>query len=1298
MTSVPDQTTPDTEPWRIAIDTGGTFTDGVARTPTGDHQRAKILSSGRLRIVAREVDGDFVQCNVPDDLDVRALPGLFVERTDTVDHSADPRARLRIRAVDHHTRRMHIPMLAHPGMRIEPGTSLDLFSEEPAPVLAARLLTGTPPGAAFPPMSMMLTTTRGTNALLERTTARTALFVTMGFADLLRIGDQRRPDLFALNIIKPTPVTDDVYEIIGRYSATGEEVTPFDRAHALRIAGQARADGATVAAIALMHSWTSPMHEHMHEQTHEYALRHILREAGFEVVRCSCDVAPSVGVLRRAVTTTVDAGLTPVVGAFLDDITRAMPSVPLRIMSSTGGIVPRAEFSPVDSLLSGPAGGVIGARAVAASMDRTAVISFDMGGTSTDVARFEQVTPIVFAHQVGDAHLARPAVDIETVAAGGGSICTFDAGRPRVGPDSARAHPGPACYGAGGPLTLTDVNLLLGRIDAERFEIPIDVDAARRALDDVLARAARQPGAPPDAHATLIGFRALADERTADAIRKVSVRRGYDPADHTLIAFGGAGPQHACAVADHLGICDVIIPADASILSAHGVLSSDLERIVERTLHAPLDDIGRDIESWYDAMLIEARTSLAPERTAQHREHIRRILSVRVTGQEHSIELEDDRASGPIDDPATAFRRKYVTMFHHPPPERPLECTALRIVLSLRHPAEIPTPTQGPHAGTRPEPRTQRCVLADGARTIEVHERSSLVPGVCIEGPALIVEAQTITMVDVGWTATAHEHGALVLTHSRDRAPSLQLRTSDLMQKELLVSRLSGIAETMGEQLRRTALSPNIRERLDYSCGVFDITGRLVASAPHIPVHLGALSVCVRAVRDALGGLHPGDVAMTNHPAFGGSHLPDVTVIHPVHNDHGALLAYVASRAHHAEIGGRTPGSMPPDARTLIEEGVLLPALRIVEGGASRWEEVEDLLRHAEYPSRAVDDNRADIFAAIVAGNVAAEDVRALCAEASREDVHAAMAWIIDHTRDLVVRALDALPSTAWNARQSLDDGSSICVSIRCAQDPATARTRCTVDFAGTAPTHRGNFNAPPAVVRSALAYVMRLLVARPVPLNEGLLACIDLHLPANSMLNPTFDDDPRHAPAVAAGNVETSQHIVTALVRAFGLAADSQTTMNNVLFGNARFGSYETVCGGAGASASAPGASAVHTHMTNTAIADPEILECSYPVRVQQFAIRRNSGGAGANPGGDGAIRELEMLDAVTLSVIGQRRLHGPLGAAGGGDGAPGRQVIIRADGTIHPLAGVDGAELGVGDRLRLETPGGGGWGPAEG
>ncbi|MCA9295946.1 MAG: hydantoinase/oxoprolinase family protein, partial [Phycisphaerales bacterium] len=698
------EATGDAEPWRIAIDTGGTFTDGVARTPAGALRCAKILSSGRLRIVADDVDGERILCSLPADLDLRALPGLFIARTDDASPTDDARASPTIRAVDANTRQLHIPTMSDGTLRIEPGTSLDLFSAEPAPVLAARLMTGTPVGAAFPQMSMMLATTRGTNALLERTTARTALFVTAGFADLLRIGDQRRPDLFALNIITPTPVSNDVYEIAGRLAATGEEIIAFDEAHARRIARKARADGAEIAAIALMHSWASPAHEH--------ALREILREAGFAIVRCSCDVAPSVGVLRRAVTTTVDAGLTPVVGAFLDDITRAMPAVPLRIMSSTGGIVPRATFTPVDSLLSGPAGGVIGARAVAASRGRTAVISFDMGGTSTDVARFEQETPIVFAHQVGDAHLARPAVDIETVAAGGGSLCRFEDGRPRVGPDSARADPGPACYGAGGPLTLTDVNLLLGRIDAGRFEIPIDIDAARSALDDVLAEGERQLGTPPEAHATLIGFRALADERMADAIRKVSIRRGYDPADHALIAFGGAGPQHACAVADHLGIRDVIIPMDASILSAHGVLSGDLEHIVERTLHSALDAVTPELESWCDAMLREARMALAAERTPNHAEHVRRILSIRVTGQEQPIELEDHRSTGPFDDPASAFRAAYASRFHHPPPDRPLECTALRIVLSLRRATD---PSSTPHHRAMDTPaarRTQSCVLA----------------------------------------------------------------------------------------------------------------------------------------------------------------------------------------------------------------------------------------------------------------------------------------------------------------------------------------------------------------------------------------------------------------------------------------------------------------------------------------------------------------------------------------------------------------------------------------------------------
>ncbi|MEM7228927.1 MAG: hydantoinase B/oxoprolinase family protein [Planctomycetota bacterium] len=1246
--------------WRLAVDTGGTFTDAIAQTP--DHQvvTAKVLSSGRIRTrMLHALPGGRCSFALAHP-NAHALVGATITRA-----GRDNTIGTIVEADSDHL----IGALSIADHGLDAGVAVDLSTNDVAPVLAARLLTATPVGQEFPSMIVRLATTRGTNALLEQHTAPTALFVTRGFGDLLHIGDQRRPDLFALHVVKRQPITDHVVEIDERISADGQVVMALDRDAARRAAQQARAAGAHVAAIALLNAWANG--------THEQELEAILREAGFEIITVSSDIAPAIKLLDRAETAAVNAALEPVVGDFLDVVASSLGDRQVHVMTSAGGIVDRRRFRPADSLLSGPAGGVVGARAAGARANVLRIISFDMGGTSTDVARITGDVPYTFEHAVNGIRIARPAVDIETVAAGGGSICGFRDGRPFVGPMSASADPGPACYGAGGPLTLTDVNLLLGRIDPARFEIPIDLDASTNALNDSLHDLAQQTGERPSIRDVLHGFLELADERMADAIRRVSVRRGYEPADHTLVAFGGAGPQHACSIAERLGITHVRIPLDASILSAVGVLHSPIERIAERTVLEPLNNVHNALDALVATLRQDAIARLAPHIRETLTMTSRTIISLRFLGQDHAVDLENVAITD-LDD---AFRQRYQDLFQFVPSDRGIECVSVRVAVMWSAPSTEP-PREAP-AMFDAAPSASR------DDNTAIFNRDDLTPGACLSGPSIVMQQQTASIIAAGWTGLIDPDGTLVLSRDAVKTQPTAAVHSTVMSNELTVTRLTAIAERMGEQLRRTAVSANVRERLDFSCAVLDPSGRLVASAPHIPVHLSALGACTRHVLDRLGTLAPGDVAITNHPRDGGSHLPDVTLVQPVHDDDGTtLLGYVASRAHHAEVGGMSPGSMPPGARCLAEEGVVIPAMRLITAGTPQWDDLRCIFCDGPYPTRAYDDNVADIAAALAAGQLGADALRDVCSERGIDAVHESMSWIIDHTRRLVRQAFESVHSKLIIGRDALDDGSPINVRIDAHAGGIT------IDFEGSAPLHAGNFNAPRAVVYSAVAYVARLLVDRPIPLNEGLLEAIDIRVPAHSMLDPRFTDDPALCPAVAAGNVETSQRIVNVLLHALGRAADSQGTMNNLVFGNASFGSYETICGGTGATPLHDGTSAIHSHMTNTAIADAEIIERRYPVRVRRFSIRRDSGGAGAHIGGDGVIRELEMLEPVQLSVIGEHRVAGPRGLHGGHDGKPGRQHVVRADGRVDALQGSDQCSMQAGDRIVIETPGGGGYG----
>lgn len=1242
--------------WDVWIDTGGTFTDCLARSPSGEWRRAKVLSTSAVRGVATVgPDARTVRLRLAAGI-AGACRGLGIAvvgggQEATIVEGPDAGGFV---GLDRE-------------FAIGGPVAVEVRSQEEAPILAARIACGAwGARGELPRMRMRLATTKATNALLERAGARVAFFTNRGLTDLLEIGDQTRPDLFAMDIRKPPPLHEVAAPVIGRLDCQGEEIEALDLADLRRRAAECVERGITSAAVALMHSWKEPRHELL--------VREALREAGFSHVTCSSDFAAGPGLLTRAQSAVVNASLAPIMGGYIERVRGALTAgSTLHIMTSAGGLVSPEGFAPRDALLSGPAGGVVGALAAARRSGFERIITFDMGGTSTDVSRCDGERSLVHEHAVGSARIVAPAVAVESVAAGGGSICAVVGGRLRVGPASAGAYPGPACYGAGGPLCVTDVNLLLGRIDPAQFPIPLSVEAAREACEALRERVKAELGREMATDELLDLLSELANQAIADAIARVSARQGYEPRDYGLVAFGGAGGQHACAVAELLGISRVIVPAQASLLSAAGVGASRLERHASRVYLRPLAEIGDSLNWEGESLVAEAGRTL--ERDAPGAKWTRDRVDVMLRVQGHDaalpVPLEGDGA-----DLERAFAAAYVRMYGHEPPPRPLEVVALHASVSVPGAGEAPPVEESEGSES---PANVRMRLGKVWVDAPAAARSALQVGQEVRGPALVTEALTSTVVPAGWSAKVDAEGGLILTRGASAGVAAALDT------EVIVARLASVASEMGEQLRRTAISVNVKDRADFSCAILDAEGELIANAPHVPVHLGALGECVRSVKRELT-LGPRDVAITNHPAFGGSHLPDVTVIAPVFSG-DALIAHVAVRAHHAEIGGMAPGSMPADATRLIDEGVVIPPMLLVDKGRDRFEELERLLAAPPHPSRAINENLADVRAALAACSLGRRQIEAMTRASGVDAVREAMESLKRRAEGLLREALRVREGREYAAAMRMDDGWPLQVRGR------VENGLLSLDFAGTGPVHPGNFNATTAIVQSVVMYVMRVLIGADIPMNEGLMRAVRLDVP-RGMLNPEFGDDPAKGPAVAAGNVETSQRLCNLLVHMLGLGAESQGTMNNLIFGNERFGYYETIGGGAGAGPEFAGASAVHTHMTNTRITDPEVLEHRYPVRLERFEIRRGSGGAGRWQGGDGMVRAIRMLEGVRVSVIGQKRVEGPRGGEGGGSGAAGVVKVIRMDGSEETLAPAVSVLMEAGEVIEVKTPGGGGWG----
>jgi len=1260
--------------WQFWIDRGGTFTDIVARRPDGQLMVHKLLSDNPERYADAPIQG------------IRDLMGLAANE-------------------------------AIPAAAIE---------------------------------AVKMGTTVATNALLERKGDRTLLLITQGLGDALRIGYQNRPDIFARHIQLPEMLYEQVLEVKERISAQGDVLIPLDsdeEARLIQQLHQAYDSGIRACAIVLMHGYRYP--------DHEQRLGALARQAGFTQVSISHQVSPLIKLISRGDTTVVDAYLSPILRRYVDHVagqlqvgemeTRFMPPSPsppqLMFMQSNGGLTDAALFQGKDSILSGPAGGVVGAVQTSRQAGYDRIIGFDMGGTSTDVSHYRGEYERTFETEVAGVRLRAPMMAIHTVAAGGGSIVSFDGSRYRVGPESAGAYPGPACYRHGGPLAVTDCNVMVGKLQPEFFppvfgpegNLPLDASVVQAKFDALAQDIYAATGDTRRPEQVAAGFLAIAVEKMANAIKKISVQRGYDIADYGLCCFGGAGGQHACLIADALGMTEVFLHPYAGVLSAYGMGLADVRSLNEQSVERPLDDDSLpQVQQILDALtekgqnhlrqqgfalpLSPTQTKLLPSRPEDLPQgiEVRPRLLLKYEGSDSMLAVEFGSVQAMRSQFTTLHLQRYG--FAQDTKRLIVDTAAVEVIGCTHSPDEPDLPT------SRTTPLVPKTTVpmytAEAWHDTPVYHRDDLCPGDQLSGPALIIEPTGTNVVEPGWEATLTVKGHLILKADGERQtatpkhlthppthpstpllpPSTPLRAGhsptppDPVLLEIFNNLFRAVAEEMGITLQNTSYSVNIKERLDFSCALFDHQGQLVANAPHIPVHLGSMGESVQSLIRATGQrLKPGDVYLQNNPYNGGTHLPDITVITPVFltKDLGKASSaystphfYVASRGHHADIGGITPGSMPPTSTTIAEEGVLLDNVQLVDQGRFLEQELLAILTSAPYPVRNPSQNIADLKAQIAANEKGVQELHKLVNHYGLEQVKTYMQHVQDNAEACVRRVIDRLQDGQFT--YPMDDGSQITVQVTVDRQQRSAH----IDFTGTSPQRPNNFNAPAAVGKAAVLYVFRTLVDDDIPLNAGCLKPLQITLPTGSMLNP---DDPA---AVVAGNVETSQAITDAIYGALGVMAGSQGTMNNFTFGNERHQYYETICGGSGAGPDFPGTDAVHTHMTNSRLTDPEVLEWRFPVLLRQFSIRQGSGGAGQYPGGNGIVRILEFQEPMTAAILSNHRRVPPFGLKGGQSGQVGENTILRANGQIETLPGQATVAVSGGDRMCIATPGGGGFG----
>ncbi|WNO52913.1 hydantoinase B/oxoprolinase family protein [Stakelama saccharophila] len=1172
----------------------------------------------------------------------------------------------------------------------EPGgtiRSMKLLSEnaeqyDDAAVEGIRRITAQAGAALSDVAAVKMGTTVATNALLEHKGEPTLLAITKGFGDALRIGYQDRPDLFAREIRLPDQAYDRVVEIDERVTADGEVLTPLDEDAARADLQRAYDAGLRSIAIVLMHGYRYT--------DHEKRLEGIARDIGFTQISTGHEVAALVKLVGRGETTVIDAYLSPVLRRYVDRVAGALgDDTQLLFMQSNGGLAEAQSFRGKDAILSGPAGGIVGMAATANSAGIDRVIGFDMGGTSTDVSHHAGEYERTGEAIVAGMRVRAPMLQIHTVAAGGGSICSFDGMRLTVGPESAGADPGPACYRKGGPLTVTDCNVLLGRIQADHFprvfgpdaDQPIDTRAVRKRFEELADEVERATGKRQSPEELAEGFLAIAVAAMANAIKTISVAKGHDLARYTLASFGGAGGQHACLVADTLGIDRVMIHPLAGVLSAFGMGLATQRVMREATVAEPLDGGSERGLETLAALERDASADLAEQGAGTER--VERRFKLRYAGADSVLTLPAE----PLDTLAARFTERHRTRFGFAQEDTPLVIDSAEVeAIGPALAAEAGFPT-----GAGADPAIVATHIHGESRDVPLFDREHLPAGWTQDGPAIVVDGSGTTLIAPGWRGEIDDAANLMIARVAARRAVTAAGTEvDPVRLELFNNLFMAIAQQMGVALQQTAYSVNIKERLDFSCAVFDRSGNLVANAPHMPVHLGSMGESIRAVMANRGssadgrGIRRGDVYALNNPYHGGTHLPDVTVIMPVFATEAATAPdfYVAARGHQADIGGKTPGSMPSDSRTIEEEGILIDDFLLVDEGRFREADLRELLASGPMPARNPDQNAGDIRAQIAACARGANELLRIAGDQGLDVLTAYMGHVQDNAEEMVRQRLARISDGQF--RYEMDNGAHVAVAVTV--DPQARSAR--IDFTGSSDQRGDNFNAPFSIVRAALLYVARTLVDEDIPMNDGCLAPFDIVVSENSMLNPAYPA------AVVAGNVEVSQVVTDALFGAFRACAAAQGTMNNFTFGDDRYQYYETICGGSGAGEGYAGTSAVQTNMTNSRMTDPEIFETRFPVLLEEFSIRRGSGGAGTWRGGDGTVRRIRFTAPVTASILSNRRKVPPFGLAGGETGAPGRNRVERADGSIEQLESCATVEMRRGDVFIIETPGGGGYG----
>ncbi|QDU80340.1 Acetophenone carboxylase gamma subunit [Polystyrenella longa] len=1282
MKPVPNAAGTGREMLEFWIDVGGTFTDVLMREPKGRIHTFKTLSSGITRgSIFTQIDSqqfvDPLRQNDPSQFWIGYEIKLFDESGTLLKSST-------VTGYDSSTGQISLAdSILESAVT---GLTYELTAGEESPVLSIRYLLGLKLDEKIPPVIVKLGTTRGTNALLTRSGARTAFITTEGFRDILLIGNQDRPRLFDLKIEKPEPLFESVVEVKERMTVEGEVLISPNLEAIRRELESLKSTGIESIAICLLHAFANSEHEEMVES--------VAREIGFRNITRSSQLSPLIKIISRGDTTVVDAYLNPVLQNYVSRLRSRLGDSRIQLMTSAGGLVDADHFSGKDSILSGPAGGVVGFSEVGKQAGFAKSIGFDMGGTSTDVSRFDGVFEREFETRKAGVRIVAPMLAIETVAAGGGSICDFDGVKLHVGPASAGADPGPACYGAGGPLTVTDVNLYLGKILPQYFPFQLNQEIVGIKLQEICDRITASPlGKNYTPEELAEGFQQIANANMVRAIRNISVAKGYDPAEYALISFGGAGGQHACAMARSLGMRDIVIHPYAGILSAYGIGLSDVRQFAERSLLSLYDN---DFESTLDSLFAE----LEHEATAQvlaegvREEQLQspiRSLELRYCGVDSTIVVTCSEGDG---DYKKQYGQLHQQRYGYQHRERDVEVVTARVEVIGRMPRPE-WPVQLESTGELTSSERTPVLFAGKWETTSIYHRRELKPGNQIAGPAIVCEPTSTVLIDPGFSARIGQQGELLIKDvSQTTQFQLSAKEVDPVQLEIFNNLFASIAEQMGVTLQKTSCSTNVKERLDFSCAIFTPAGDLVVNAPHIPVHLGAMGETVRHILKDNPEIEPGDVFVTNDPYRGGSHLPDVTVVTPVHDEHSdELLFLTASRAHHAEIGGIVPGSMPPFSTNLAEEGVVIRNFKLVDRGASREAELRALLLSGPHPSRSVEDNLSDVSAQVAANQSGAIQLLDLVERYTQPVVQAYMRFIQEAAAAKMRMALRELPDGIYERTDHQDDGSPVRVKITKQGESAH------VDFTGTGPVLQTNLNANRAIVTAAVLYVFRCMIDEDIPLNSGVLEPITINLP-ECLLSPPEQDRPEDCAAIVGGNVETSQKVVDILLGALGLAAASQGTMNNLTFGDDSFGYYETICGGSGATSDAAGTDAVHTHMTNTRMTDPEVFERRYPVRLWEFSVRTGSGGAGRFPGGDGITRRIEFLRSLKVSMLSERRgEYLPFGLEGGSPGAKGINTLLKAseqktgEENQTDLGGKFAIEVEPGDQLLIETPGGGGY-----